>query len=156
MFYLIWGLFAITFVWSTVLILHLVMIFIVTICICIINQIRKTEFFFIGFMSISSQFCFITISKSFDLITSTFFASFIIGILALYRRKTKRTPTQVTALAPMVLLVPGSIGFKMMGTFIENQGEGGVVLGFEMIFVACAIVFGGMIAEFIFSKQLEL
>ncbi|MCO4782299.1 MAG: threonine/serine exporter family protein [Candidatus Cloacimonetes bacterium] len=138
------------------MILHLIFIFLVTTCLCFIYQIRKSELVFIGLVSVISQTCFIHMSKSFDLVTTTFFTAFLIGILALYRRKYKKTPIQITSLPPTILLVPGSIGFKMMGTFMGKHGDGGAVLGFEMIFVACAIVLGGMLAEFVFSRELEL
>ena len=138
------------------MILHLFIIFTVIICICLINQVRKSELIYIGGVGVISQICFMGISQHFDLVTSTFFTSFLIGICALYRKETKHTPLQITVLPPIILLVPGSIGFKMMGTFMGKEGQGGAVLGFEMIFVACAIVFGGMVAEFMFSKELDL
>lgn len=138
------------------MILHLILIFLVTICLCFIYQIRKSELIYIGMVSVVSQSCFIYLGKSFDLVTATCFTSFLIGSFAIYRRQTKKTPLQITALPPSILLVPGSIGFKMMGTFMGKHGEGGAVLGFEMIFVACAIVIGGMLAEFVFSRNLEL
>lgn len=138
------------------MILHLVLIFFVTVCMCFIYQIRQTEIIYIACVSVIAQVCFIYISKSSDIVTATFFASFVIGIFSIFRRRIKKTPLQITTLPPTILLVPGSIGFKMMGTFMGKRGEGGAVLGFEMIFVACAIVIGGMLAEFAFSRKLDL
>ncbi|MFT3685802.1 MAG: threonine/serine exporter family protein [Phycisphaerales bacterium] len=74
-------------------------------------------------------------------------AAMLVGLAAnVYARLTRR-PAAVPLLPGILLLVPGSIGFESVRSFVAHDALAGVSTAFNMLFVAIAIVAGLLIAN---------
>ncbi|MBW7875694.1 MAG: threonine/serine exporter family protein [Candidatus Cloacimonetes bacterium] len=133
-----------------------ILIFFIVIFLGIIFGVRDREILFCSLNAIISQGAFLGMRADFPLALCTFTASLLIGIFAYSRFKLARVPLQVSVLPPMILLVPGSIGYRMMEGFIAKDSINATTLGFEMLFAASGIVFGGMLAEVLLFEDMEL
>lgn len=79
-----------------------------------------------------------------------------LGVLAnLYARLLDR-PAQVVAVPAMLLLVPGSMGFRGMASLLDRDTLTGVESVFAMFVVALAIVAGLLIANAVVSPRRSL
>ncbi|HET7502008.1 MAG TPA: threonine/serine exporter family protein [Kofleriaceae bacterium] len=82
--------------------------------------------------------------------------AFAVGALAnLYARRFQR-PAQVVAVPAVLLLVPGSMGFRGMSSILDHQTLDGVESVFAMFFVATAIVAGLLVANAVVSPRRRL
>lgn len=79
--------------------------------------------------------------------------AFLLGIFAnLYARALDR-PQQVVLVPAMILLVPGSIGFRGMSSLLDRDTLTGIETTFAMFVVAMAIVAGLLIANAALSPR---
>jgi uncharacterized membrane protein YjjP (DUF1212 family) len=82
--------------------------------------------------------------------------AFALGVLGnLYARLLAR-PAQVVLVPAVLLLVPGSMGFRGMSSLLGGQTVSGVETVFEMFVVAFAIVAGLLIANAVLSARRSL
>ncbi|HEY0192956.1 MAG TPA: threonine/serine exporter family protein [Kofleriaceae bacterium] len=82
--------------------------------------------------------------------------AFALGVLSnLYARLLSR-PAQVVAVPAMLLLVPGSMGFRGMASLLDRDTLTGVESVFAMFVVALAIVAGLLIANAVVSPRRSL
>jgi uncharacterized membrane protein YjjB (DUF3815 family) len=133
-----------------------ILIFFIVLFLGVIFGVRGKETLFCSLNAIISQGAFISMRADFPLALCTFTASLLIGVFAYSRFRLARVPLQVSVLPPMILLVPGSIGYRMMEGFIAKDSITATSLGFEMLFAASGIVFGGMLAEVLLFEDMEL
>jgi uncharacterized membrane protein YjjP (DUF1212 family) len=59
---------------------------------------------------------------------------------------TRRTPS-LTLLPGLLVLVPGSLGFRSLATIFQNQVVAGLDTAFQMLFLAAALLFGVLLAN---------
>jgi uncharacterized membrane protein YjjB (DUF3815 family) len=79
--------------------------------------------------------------------------AFLLGILAnLYARALDR-PQQVVLVPAMILLVPGSLGFRGMSSMLDRDTLTGIETTFATFVVAMAIVAGLLIANAVLSPR---
>jgi uncharacterized membrane protein YjjB (DUF3815 family) len=79
-----------------------------------------------------------------------------LGVMSnLYARWLDR-PAQVVQVPAVLLLVPGSMGFRAMSSLLDKQTLTGVETLFAMFVVAIAIVAGLLVANAIVSPQRSL
>lgn len=64
----------------------------------------------------------------------------------LYSRMTDN-PAAIAMIPGLLVLVPGSVGFKSLDSLLENQFETGVGTAFQMMMVAAALVAGLLLAN---------
>jgi uncharacterized membrane protein YjjP (DUF1212 family) len=82
--------------------------------------------------------------------------AFALGVLAnIYARLLKR-PAQVVSVPAVLLLVPGSMGFRGMSSLLDRDTLTGVESVFAMFIVAIAIVAGLLIANAVVSPRRSL
>jgi uncharacterized membrane protein YjjP (DUF1212 family) len=82
--------------------------------------------------------------------------AFALGVLGnIYARLLGR-PAQVVLVPAVLLLVPGSMGFRGMSSLLGGQTVSGVETVFEMFVVATAIVAGLLIANAVVSPRRSL
>jgi uncharacterized membrane protein YjjP (DUF1212 family) len=82
--------------------------------------------------------------------------AFALGVLAnVYARRLER-PAQVVAVPAMLLLVPGSMGFRGMASLLDHDTLTGVESVFAMFVFAFAIVAGLLIANAVVSPRRSL
>lgn len=82
--------------------------------------------------------------------------AFALGVLGnVYARLLKR-PAQVVLVPAVLLLVPGSMGFRGMTSLLSHDTVGGVETVFAMFVVAIAIVAGLLIANAVVSPRRSL
>jgi uncharacterized membrane protein YjjP (DUF1212 family) len=76
----------------------------------------------------------------------TFAGAFAVGVASgLYERLTQR-PAAVVSVPGILLLVPGSVGFRGLTSLIDRQAVAGIETIFSMILTAVALVAGLLIA----------
>ena len=79
--------------------------------------------------------------------------AFSLGVLSnVYARRLRR-PAQVVAVPAVLLLVPGSMGFRGMSSLLDRDTLSGVDSVFAMFVVALAIVAGLLIANAVVSPR---
>jgi uncharacterized membrane protein YjjB (DUF3815 family) len=79
--------------------------------------------------------------------------AFALGVVSnLYARVLDR-PAQVISVPAMILLVPGSVGFRGMSSLLDRDTLSGVETTFAMFVVAMAIVGGFLIANATLSPR---
>ncbi len=61
-------------------------------------------------------------------------------------RVTGRSPS-LTGLPGLLVLVPGSLGFRSLATIFQNQVVAGLDTAFQMLFLAAALLFGVLLAN---------
>jgi uncharacterized membrane protein YjjP (DUF1212 family) len=78
-----------------------------------------------------------------------FVGAFVVGLASnLYTRLTDRPPT--TTLVPgVLLLVPGSIGYRSLAALLDKEVISGVETAFRMVLMAVALVAGLLIANIV-------
>lgn len=64
----------------------------------------------------------------------------------LLSRLTRRTPA-LTLLPGLMVLVPGSLGFRGLASIFQNQVVAGLDTAFQMLFLAAALLFGLLLAN---------
>ena len=74
----------------------------------------------------------------------SFSGAFLVGLFAnLYARRANR-PASVPMLPALLVLVPGSLGYRALAAFASQQGQVGVETAFLMLLVAISLV-GGLL-----------
>ena len=79
-----------------------------------------------------------------DPAVGSFIGALAVGLFAnLYARRAKR-PSTVPLLPGIIMLVPGSLGYRALDAFVRQDALGGVETAFQMLLVAIALV-GGLL-----------
>ncbi len=83
-------------------------------------------------------------------------SAFLVGIAGnLFSRITGR-PSSIMHTPGLMLLVPGSIGFRSLTALIDNDILTGVEIGFNALLVAVALTMGMLIASIVLPPKQEL
>ena len=82
-------------------------------------------------------------------------AFFVRAFSAVYSRVTRR-PIVVVQIPSLMLLVPGSIGFGSVLSFLDKNAVSGVEAAFQMTLVAVSLVLGLLFANAIFPSRKAL
>lgn len=82
--------------------------------------------------------------------------AFAVGIYANAFARLTRRPTAITMVPGLMLLVPGSLGFRSVSSFLAQDAVAGVQTAFTMVFVATAIVTGLLIANVLLPSRQSL
>lgn len=84
---------------------------------------------------------------------SVFVGALIVGIASnLYSRMLDRT-SMVTLVPGILLLVPGSIGFRSVASMMDEKVVSGVETAFKMVLIAVALAAGILISRLILSAR---
>lgn len=78
------------------------------------------------------------------------------GIGANFAARWAGRPAAVVLLPSLVLLVPGSVGFRSLTAFMRDDALGGVGTGFEMLMIAVSIVAGLLISNVLVPPRRSL
>lgn len=85
-----------------------------------------------------------------------FFGAFGVAVAGwLYARKTAR-PSSVVVAPGVLVLVPGSVGFRSVTALLDDRIVAGVDSGFGALFTAVALVMGLLIANVVLPSQRDL
>jgi len=76
-----------------------------------------------------------------------FVGALFLGAFANALARVTDTPALVTQVPAVLLLVPGSLGYKSLASLVEKDTLAGVETGIAMLFVAIAIVAGLLVAN---------
>lgn len=82
--------------------------------------------------------------------------AFLMGLFANAWSRRVRRPSAIPKIPGLMLLVPGSIGFRSLTALLEQDTEGGVATAFSMILVAASIVAGLLLAQSAFPSRQPL
>ena len=85
-----------------------------------------------------------------------FVGGFVVGLGSNLYAKLKHKPAAVTLLPGIILLVPGSIGFKGLKSMLEHDTLVGLDLAFDMLIIATALVAGLLLANIFISSKRSL
>ncbi len=86
----------------------------------------------------------------------TFLAALVLGAGSNVLARMLRRPASVTLAPGLLLLVPGSLGFRSLSAFFANDAASGIVLVYTTLLVATALVAGLLFANFIVSPRRTL
>jgi uncharacterized membrane protein YjjB (DUF3815 family) len=85
-----------------------------------------------------------------------FIGGFVVGLGAnIYARLLKR-PAAMIAMPGLILLVPGSIGFRGLSFLVEKNTLAGIETTFQMFMIAVALVGGLLLASILVSPKRSL
>jgi uncharacterized membrane protein YjjP (DUF1212 family) len=73
--------------------------------------------------------------------------AFFMGLFANGHARWTGRPSAVLKIPGLIMLVPGSIGFRSVSALLENDPTSGVATAFSMVLVAVAIVAGMLVAQ---------
>jgi len=62
-------------------------------------------------------------------------------------------PAQILHVPGVLLLVPGTIGFRSVSAMLERQVVSGIETAFTMIFIATALVAGLLVANVVVPRR---
>ena len=82
--------------------------------------------------------------------------AFVVGTLSNLRASWRNTPASVTLVPGILLLVPGSIGFRSVAAFAEHRALDGVETAVLAVGVAVALVIGLLLANAVCSPRRAL
>lgn len=85
-----------------------------------------------------------------------FISALLIASASNYYSRTQKKPAAVMLLPGLLLLVPGSIGFKGINSLIEQDTLTGLNLSFEMFIVAVSLVAGILFANILVPSKRSL
>ncbi|MGH9840868.1 MAG: threonine/serine ThrE exporter family protein [Blastocatellia bacterium] len=85
-----------------------------------------------------------------------FVGALIVGVASSWYARLCDRPAMVTQIPGILLLVPGSIGFRGLAALLDKQVLSGVDTTFKMIFTAVALVAGTLIANIIAPSRREI
>ena len=84
------------------------------------------------------------------------FAAFVLGLSGSAVARIFRRPAAVVTVPGLVLLVPGSVGFRSVASLVEQDTISGIQTAFSMLVVAVAIVTGLLVANAVFPSRRAL
>jgi uncharacterized membrane protein YjjP (DUF1212 family) len=82
-----------------------------------------------------------------------FAGAFAVGVAANLYALLRDRPSQVLLVPGVLLLVPGSVGFRSVSALVAREVVSGVETAFTMIFIATAIVAGLLLANVVVPKR---
>ena len=85
-----------------------------------------------------------------------FFGALIVGIASNGYSRLLDHPAMITQVPGILLLVPGSVGFRGLAALLDRQIVSGVDTTFKMILTAMALVAGTLIANIVVPSRREL
>ena len=77
------------------------------------------------------------------------FGCFVLGVTSNVLSRTTHRPAQVMLVPSLLILVPGSIGFRAVQAFVDHETVEAVQALFGTMFVAAALVSGLLVANFV-------
>lgn len=80
----------------------------------------------------------------------------VVGLLSNLQAVLRRVPTAVTQVPALILLVPGSVGFRGFGALLNDDVTGGVDAGFRMLVIAGSLVAGTLAAGVLLPPRRHL
>ena len=82
-----------------------------------------------------------------------FAGALIAGVTSNLYARLRCRPASVTLVPAVLLLVPGSIGFRGLALMLEQQVVGGVESAFRMLLMLSALVAGLLIANVVIEER---
>lgn len=82
-----------------------------------------------------------------------FLAAFGLGLLSNLLARLFDRPASITIVPGLMLLVPGSVGFKSIDALLAQNTLAGLETGFNMVFMASALVIGLLFANFVIVSK---
>lgn len=136
--------------------LVLIALFLAAIAFTILFKTKKENFIWVLLAGLIGYFSSFWASQIIGADLGAFVGGFCIGIAAnLYARFTKHPALTIT-MPGLILLVPGSIGFKGLSFLVEKNTLAGIDTTFEMFLVAIALVSGLLLANILVIPKRSL
>ncbi len=85
-----------------------------------------------------------------------FLGALIVGVASSWYARWRDRPAMITQVPGILLLVPGSIGFRGLAALLDKQVISGVDTTFKMIITAVALVAGTLIANVVAPSRREI
>lgn len=86
----------------------------------------------------------------------TFVGAVTVGLAANAYSKARGAPSLVLSLPGLLLLVPGSVGFRAMGEFVDQRFDVGLATVFQMMLVGVSLAAGVALANALLSPRRAL
>jgi uncharacterized membrane protein YjjP (DUF1212 family) len=82
-----------------------------------------------------------------------FVGAFTVGVVSNVYALVRDRPAQILHVPGVLLLVPGTIGFRSVSAMLERQVVSGIETAFTMIFIATALVAGLLVANVVVPRR---
>lgn len=83
-------------------------------------------------------------------------AAFLLGAAANFYARVRRRPAAIPLVPSLMLLVPGSVGFRSLLSLLEKNVLSGVETAFQMIMVGVSLVTGLLLANLVLPPKRAL
>lgn len=85
-----------------------------------------------------------------------FVGALLVGVISHLLARVRKTPSAVTIVPGLMVLVPGSLGLRSLASLVEGQTLTGVHGAFAVLLVACSLVTGLLVANVLVRSPREL
>ncbi len=82
-----------------------------------------------------------------------FVGAFTVGVVSNLYALLRDRPAQILLVPGVLLLVPGTIGFRSVSAMLERQVVSGIETAFTMVFIATALVAGLLVANVVVPRR---
>ena len=114
---------------------------------CVLFQARLVDLPAIALTGILGAELAIHVSEIVDPVVGAFAGALLVGLAANGYAAWQRLPAAVILLPGLLLLVPGSLGFRSLNSFLARDVLSAIDVGFQMILLAVALVAGVLVAN---------
>ena len=118
-----------------------------TAAVCVLLKARPRDF---GYISVAGALGYLAArwgTSGFGLELGAFFGTLILGAVSNALARWRNAPSVVTVVPGLILLVPGSVGFRSLESLLQRDVLAGVGTGFTMVMVAVGLVAGLLFAN---------
>ena len=111
------------------------------------------DFIWILLACLSSYYSLKIANKYVSIHLSVFIASFALGLVSNFFALWRSRPVSIMLVPGIILLVPGSLGYKSISELINNHTLSGIETAFSMTITAIALVAGLVVSNIVLSSK---
>lgn len=114
---------------------------------CVLFQARSEDLPAIAIAGIAASELSRVVAQAGSPVLAAFAGALLVGLAANAYAAWRSLPPAVVLLPGLLLLVPGSLGFQSIHSFLMNDPLAGVEVGFRMLLIAVSLVAGVLLAN---------
>lgn len=114
---------------------------------CVLFQARSEDLPAVAATGIAASELARALAQAGSPVLAAFAGALLVGLAANAYAAWRSLPPAVVLLPGLLLLVPGSLGFQSINSFLMNDPLAGVEVGFRMVLIAVSLVAGVLLAN---------
>lgn len=128
-------------------------IFLAPLCFSIVFRARLAQWPVILLVSVSGFLSSLLAGETWGLETGAFIGAMTVGVGSNFYARVKNRPALVPLTPGIIVLVPGSLGYRSLTAFLDHETLAGVDFAFSMVVVAAALVGGILMANLLLPPK---